>query len=50
VAHHAHPKHARHLFVGYVKAADAEQAIRAAGISNLHEQARLAAQRVKEVG
>ena len=41
-------------FIGYVEAPDAEQAIQAAisryQISNLHEQARLAAQRVREVG
>jgi hypothetical protein len=41
-------------FVGYVEAPDAEQAVKAAisqfGISNPHEQARLAAQRVREVG
>ena len=41
-------------FIGYVEAPDAEQAIQAAisqyGISNSHKQARLAAQRVREVG
>jgi hypothetical protein len=41
-------------FVGYVEAPDAERAIQAAisryEISNPHEQARLAAQRVREVG
>jgi hypothetical protein len=41
-------------FVGYVQAPDAEQAIQGAitqhGITNPHEQARLAAQRVREIG
>ena len=41
-------------FIGYVEAPDAEQAIQAAisryEISSPHEQARLAAQRVREVG
>jgi hypothetical protein len=39
--------------VGYVEAEDAEAAVKEAiaryGISNPHEQARLAAQRVKEI-
>jgi predicted chitinase len=41
-------------FVGYVKAPDAEQAIQAAiseyDITNPHQQARLAAQRAREIG
>jgi hypothetical protein len=41
-------------FIGYVQAPDAEQAVKEAiaqfGISNPQEQARLAAQRVKEIG
>jgi hypothetical protein len=41
-------------FIGYVEAPDAEQAIQAAisryQIGNPHEQVRLAAQRVREVG
>jgi hypothetical protein len=41
-------------FVSYVEAPDADQAIEAAilqyGIKSPHEQARLAAQRVREVG
>jgi hypothetical protein len=40
--------------IGYVQAADAEQAVKEAiaryGIDNPQEQARLAAQRVKEIG
>ena len=40
--------------IGYVQAADAEQAVKEAiaryGIDNPEEQARLAAQRVKEIG
>jgi hypothetical protein len=40
--------------IGYVQAPDAEQAVKEAiaqyGISNPQEQARLAAQRVKEIG
>jgi hypothetical protein len=40
--------------IGYVQAADAEQAVKEAiaryGIDNPNEQARLAAQRVKEIG
>jgi hypothetical protein len=42
------------VLIGYVQAPDAEQAVKEAivryGISNPQEQARLAAQRVKEIG
>ena len=53
VAYHAHPRHTRQID-RYVQAADAEQAVKEAiaryGIDNPQEQARLAAQRVKEIG